>query len=130
MNMNDHPQHPLKSQGSFAVVSIVGTAVYILAWGAFHAYTASTVLFPILIADLLLKIGGHSRSGNDQFALNYFAVFLAAICAGLLFAAVYWPLENWLVRRRFPNRVGVGRMTAAFLFLLIVWLAFPLKEAL
>jgi predicted PurR-regulated permease PerM len=62
--------------------------------------------------------------------MGYIAVFLSAGCAGLIFALLYWPLETWLMRQRFPKRVLAGRMIAAFLFFLVVWLAFPLKEAL
>jgi phosphoglycerol transferase MdoB-like AlkP superfamily enzyme len=105
-------------------------AVYFIAWGGFHAYTASTVLFPVLITDFLMRISGRNSAGNGEVALGYFSVLVAAICAGLLFAALYWPIENWLVRNRFPNSVRAGRMMASFLFFLIIWLAFPLKEAL
>ena len=128
--MSDHPQQQSKPLRSFVILSVIGAAVYILAWGGFHAYTASTVLFPLAITDLLLKMTGRSSSGNDDFVLAYFSVLVAAICAGLLFAALYWPIENSLVRRRLPNRVRAGRILAAFFFFLIIWLAFPLKEAL
>jgi hypothetical protein len=128
--MNDHSKHQSKSQRSFAVISIIGMAVYFIAWGGFHAYTASTVLFPVLITDFLMRISGRNSAGNGEVALGYFSVLVAAICAGLLFAALYWPIENWLVRNRFPNSVRAGRMMASFLFFLIIWLAFPLKEAL
>ena len=87
-------------------------------------------MFPIAIYDLLLKIGGHGNAGGNDVAFGYFAIFVAAVCAGLPFAALYWPIENSFVRRRFPNNVRAGRMLASFFFFLIVWLAFPLKEAL
>jgi hypothetical protein len=128
--MNDNRQHQSKPQWSFAVVSVIGMAAYLLAWGGFHAYTVSTVLVPIMISDLLLKLSGRTSAGNSKFAMGYVAVCIAAICAGLLFSALYWPIENWLIRRRFPNGVQVGRMIAALLFFLLVWLAFPLNEAL
>jgi len=128
--MNDHLQERPKSLRSFAMLCVIGMVVYVLAWGGFHAYTVSTVLFPITIYDLLLKVSGHSNPGDSEVALGYLAVFVAAICAGLLFAAFYWPIENSLVRRRFPNNVRAGRILASFFFFLIVWLAFPLKEAL
>jgi hypothetical protein len=127
--MNDNRQQKSKPLRSFALVSIIGTAVYLVAWGGFHAHTFSTVLFPILISDLLVKISGHG-TGNGKLASGYFAVCIAAILAGLFFSALYWPVENWLVLRRFPNRVQIGRMLAALAFFLFVWLALPLHEAL
>jgi hypothetical protein len=128
--MNDLLREQSKRARSFVVLCVIGAAVYILAWGGFRSYTASTVLFPIAIYHLLLKISGHDSTGGNEVALGYFAVFVAATCAGLLFAALYWPIENWFVRRRFPNNVRAGRILASFCFFLITWLAFPVKEAL
>jgi hypothetical protein len=126
--MNNHLQYQSKLP-SFGVLSTIGLAMYLLAWGVFHAYTASTVLIPIMIADLLSKISGRSAGGGGS-GLGYFAVLVAAILSGLLFATLYWPIENWFVRARFPSKVRAGRMVAAFLFFLMVWLTFPLKAAL
>jgi hypothetical protein len=81
-----------------------------------------------MIADLLSKVSGGAWGGS--YRLDYFAVLVAAIMSGLLFAAFYWPIENWFVLSKFPEKVRAGRMLAAFLFFLVVWLAFPLKEAL
>jgi hypothetical protein len=128
--MNDHLQSQSKRLRSFAALCVIGAAAYILAWGGLRSYTASTVLFPIAINDLLLKIAGHANAGGNEVAFGYFAVFVAAVCAELIFAALYWPIENSFVRRRFPNNLRAGRMLASFLFFLIVWLSFPLKEAL
>jgi hypothetical protein len=130
VRMNDGSPEQSKRVRSFAVRCVIGAAAYVLAWGGFRSYTASTVLFPIAIYDLLLKISGHDSTGANEVAFGYFAVFVAAACAGLLFAALCWPIENWFVRRRFPKNVRAGRILASFCFFLIVWLAFPLKETL
>ena len=92
-------------------------AAYLLAWGGFHAYNAN---------DALVRI----TRGAGERGLGYVAVGLAAIVAGILFAALYWPIESGLVRRKFPNRVWAARLVAGFLFFLLIWLAFPIKEAL
>lgn len=127
--MNDHSLYRSSRHRSFAWLSAIGFGVYLLAWGVFHAYTASTVWFPIMIADLLSKISGRTAGAGGP-RLDYLAVLVAAILSGVLFAALYWPIEYWFVLPKFPGRVRAGRMLAAFFFFLIVWLAFPLKEAL
>jgi hypothetical protein len=128
--MNNGLQEQSKRVRSFAVLCVIGAAAYILAWDGFRSYTASTVLFPIEIYDLLLKVSRQESTPGNEVAFGYFAVFVAATCAGLLFAALYWPIENWFVRRKFPNNVRAVRILASFCFFLIVWLAFPLKETL
>jgi hypothetical protein len=128
--MNDHLQAQSKRLRSFAALCVIGAAAYILAWRGFRSYTASTNLFPIAINDLHLKIAAHVNAGGNEVAFGYFAVFVAAVCAGLLFATLYWPIENSFVRRKFPNNVRARQMLASFFFFLIVWLAFLLEEAL
>jgi hypothetical protein len=109
---------------------MIGTVAYLIATVGFHAYTASTTLLPIVISDALLRVSGQRSAGRGEAVLGVLAITIAAVLAGLLFALLYWPIENRLIRPRYPNGVRAGRMIAGFLFFLVVWLAFPISEAL
>ena len=117
--MSDHLQNQSKRNRSFAVLSTIGLAVYLLAWGVLHAYTPSTVLFPILIADLLSKVRGRAPADPGS-GLGYFAVLVASFLSGVLFATMYWSIETCLVRAKFPNKVRAGRLVAAFFFFVVM----------
>lgn len=130
--MNDQLQNKpgAKYRSRFVILWMIGSVAYFIAGAGLHAYNVSTVLLPIFLTDVLLRLTGGDPADNGGSTLTHVAVFISAICAGLLFAALYWPIEHFLVRKKFPNRIRAARIIAAFLFFLIVWLAFPLKEAL
>ena len=128
-DMDGRPQGGLETRILISL-SLIGAGIYLVADLVLHAYTASTVLLPICVTNALLRISGHRNDIDGGVALGYFAVFVSAICVGLVFGLLYFPIEHYFIRRRLPKRVLACRMIAAFLFFLLVWLAFPLKETL
>jgi hypothetical protein len=115
---------------SFVFLTMIGATAYLIATAGFHSYTASTALLPIMIFATLLKVSGQQSAGQGEAALTHFAVVVAALVAGLVFALLYWPIEIHVVRPKYPRGIRAGRMIAGFLFFLFVSLAFPLSEAL